>query len=182
MTAPDVSLTSNFCEALPRMFRACHEGGLLIDHKPLVCGRGRGRAPGSVMSSANSLVDPNTCAARRAWTGSPARAADPVHQRRAVDIEPVTGKDLGLTIERDVVAILADQQMGQQRGARQSLAMALAPGGSCRRRGSHIWGGEYAQACRHEAGHLADGLADGIQRAMQQGQTAPSMQLDILAA
>jgi hypothetical protein len=51
----------------------------------------------------------------------PTCAADPVRKSRAVDINPVPGKDLGLTIERGVVAILADQHMGQQRGARQSL-------------------------------------------------------------
>jgi hypothetical protein len=40
--------------------------------------------------------------------------ADPVSQCRAIQIETFTVEDLALTIERQVVRELADQNMGQQ--------------------------------------------------------------------
>jgi len=46
------------------------------------------------------------------------RLADPAGQRRAAEIDPAAGEDLGLAIERQVRAILVDQQMGEQPGTR----------------------------------------------------------------
>ena len=51
----------------------------------------------------------------------PAGAADPVRQGRAVELDAVAGEDLALAVERQVVAVLADQHMGQQARARHAL-------------------------------------------------------------
>jgi hypothetical protein len=42
------------------------------------------------------------------------RLADPTGQRRAAELDPTAGEDLGLAIERQVRAVLVDQQMGEQ--------------------------------------------------------------------
>jgi hypothetical protein len=118
----------------------------------------------------------------------PASAAHPVRQGRAVDIDPVAGKDLGLTIERGMVAVLADQHVGQQRGARQSLGDGTL---GCRRLvdraagAAAIFGAanaQHPQACRHKVEHLADGLADGMERALATGADGTvDAEFDILA-
>lgn len=40
--------------------------------------------------------------------------ADPVGQRRAVEVQPFAVEDLALPVKRQMVGILADQHMGQQ--------------------------------------------------------------------
>ena len=47
--------------------------------------------------------------------------ADPAGQRRASDVEAVAGEDLALPVERQVVGILADEDMGQEAGAGPTL-------------------------------------------------------------
>jgi hypothetical protein len=44
----------------------------------------------------------------------PSRLADPIAQRRAVEVQSFPGIDLGLAIQRQVVAVLRHQQMRQQ--------------------------------------------------------------------
>jgi hypothetical protein len=56
--------------------------------------------------------------------------ADPVGEGGAVEVEPVALEDLGLAIERQVVGVLADQDMGEQARAR---AAALDGAGRQRR-------------------------------------------------
>ena len=46
-------------------------------------------------------------------------AADPVRQRRAIELDALPGVDLALAIERQVVGVFADQDMGDQRLGRQ---------------------------------------------------------------
>ena len=45
------------------------------------------------------------------------RLADPAGQGRAVEIDLLAGEDPGLAIQRQVIAILRDQHMGQKAGA-----------------------------------------------------------------
>ena len=42
------------------------------------------------------------------------RASDPVRQGRAVEVEPVAPEDLALAIEREVVAVLGHQHVGEE--------------------------------------------------------------------
>ena len=51
----------------------------------------------------------------------PAGAADPARQGRAFDPDAVAGEDLGLAIERRVVAVLADQNLGDEPRRGQTL-------------------------------------------------------------
>ena len=50
---------------------------------------------------------------RRDRIEQPGRLANPVGQRRAVEFDAVAGVDLGLTIEREVIAVLRHQQVCQ---------------------------------------------------------------------
>ena len=92
-----------------------------------------------------------------------------------VDLDTMSGEDLGLSVERCVIAVFADQHMGQQCGARQSLGD----------RSFRCWGlmdrparaaavlrpadAQHAQACRHEVEHLADALTDRMKSAAATG-------------
>ncbi len=51
----------------------------------------------------------------------PARLTGPAGEHGAVDLDTVAGQDLGLSVERHVVGVAADDDMGQQRRCRQSL-------------------------------------------------------------
>lgn len=46
--------------------------------------------------------------------------ADPIRQRRAVEVEPLALEDLALAIERQMVGVFGDQDMGQQAGTGSS--------------------------------------------------------------
>jgi hypothetical protein len=46
------------------------------------------------------------------------RLADPIRQRRALEFDAVPAIDDALAMERNMVAILGDQDMGQQSGTR----------------------------------------------------------------
>jgi hypothetical protein len=47
----------------------------------------------------------------------PTQSANPVRQRRAAKVEPVALEDLALAIERQVISVFIDEDMGQQAGA-----------------------------------------------------------------
>src|SRR3974377_1172684 len=75
-------------------------------------------------------------------------------------------EDLALTIERQVVAIFAHQNMRQQARARHSLGdgalrrsgLVDRPAGAATIFGAP--GAQNPQPCRHEVEHLTDGLAE----------------------
>ena len=73
------------------------------------------------MSSANSLADPNTWAARRACRGSITSSLCPVRQGRAVDLDALPGEDLALPVKRKVIAVLGDQDMSEKTGTGKAL-------------------------------------------------------------
>jgi hypothetical protein len=47
----------------------------------------------------------------------PDRLADPVRHHRAVEIDTFAGVNAGLAVQRQVIAILADENMREQPGA-----------------------------------------------------------------
>ena len=54
---------------------------------------------------------------------------DPIRQGRAIELDALPGVDLSLTIERDVVGVFADQDMGHQRlGGQPTLDQARRRG------------------------------------------------------
>ena len=55
------------------------------------------------------------------WLQPPTGAADPARQVRAFDPGAIPGEDLSLSIERGVVAVLADQHLSDQPRCRQAL-------------------------------------------------------------
>ena len=101
----------------------------------------------------------------------PAGAADPSGERRTRKIDPMAGEDLRLPIQRRVIAIFADQDLGKQRRRRQ----AAGDWPLCSRRLRHrlaspagvfgTGGADYAQLRRNPIQHLAHALADDMQRA-----------------
>jgi hypothetical protein len=48
------------------------------------------------------------------WLQQRRRLADPVRQRRSVEVDPLTLEDLALPVERQMIAIFGDQDMGEQ--------------------------------------------------------------------
>ena len=50
----------------------------------------------------------------------PRPSADPVGERRAVEVDPLAGIDLGLPVERKVVGVLGDDDLGDQGLRRQA--------------------------------------------------------------
>ena len=82
-----------------------------------------GSSTGIGVSSANSFCDANTCSASLALQRlkPPAGAADPVGKGRAVDLDALPGEDLALPVERQVIAVFGDQDVGEQGGGRQAL-------------------------------------------------------------
>ena len=51
------------------------------------------------------------------WLQQRRRLADPVRQRRSVEVDPLTLEDLALPVERQMIAIFGDQDMGEQAGS-----------------------------------------------------------------
>ena len=98
-------------------------------------------------------------------------AADPVGQRRAIEIDALAGVDLGLAIERQVVGIFGDQDLGDRRLGRQA---ALDQPRRRRRLHDHVLAGpagvfgpahdEHPELRRHDVEPLAHVLADPVQR------------------
>jgi hypothetical protein len=105
----------------------------------------------------------------------PAGAADPAGQGGTLQIDTLPGEDLGLAVQRKMIAVLADQDVGKQRGAgqtasdhplgRRSLHHRLAtPAGI-------LWPPDADDPKRrwHPVEHLADALADHMQGAATTG-------------
>src|SRR6185437_13072215 len=53
--------------------------------------------------------------------GRRAGPLDPVRQGRAVQLDALPGEDLALPVKRKMIAVLGDQEMGEQGGGRQAL-------------------------------------------------------------
>ena len=116
----------------------------------------------------------------------PGGAADPVGQRRAIEIDALPGVDLGLAIERQVIGVFGDQHLGDRRLGRQAAL------DQPRRRGrlhdnvlaspAGIFGpahDEHAELRRHDVEPLAHVLADPVQAFRQHGQAWSSMSTTI---
>ena len=99
----------------------------------------------------------------------PDGAANPVGERRAVQLDTVPGEDLALPVERKVIAIFGDQDMSEKAGRGHAL-------GDRPLRGRRLMNGAAGPAAiawpadaddtkprRHMIEHLADGLADQVQ-------------------
>ena len=105
----------------------------------------------------------------------PTRAADPVRQGRAVDLDAVPGEDLALPVKWQVIAVLGDQDMSEKTGTGEAL-------GDWTLRGGRLMNGPAGPAAitrpanannpkpgGHMIEHLADGLADHMQLAAAAG-------------
>src|SRR5215472_502671 len=101
----------------------------------------------------------------------PACATDPSGQRRAVELNAVTRKDLRLPVQRRVVTIFADQHLREQRRGRQAACdwalrrRCLTHRSAC---ATAIFGAanaDDAELCRYPVQHLADALPDRMQGA-----------------
>ena len=60
----------------------------------------------------------------------PAGTADPVGERRAVQLNALPGEDLALSIERKVIAVLGDQHVGERAGVARPLAIGRSGAGA----------------------------------------------------
>jgi hypothetical protein len=103
----------------------------------------------------------------------PADTADPVGECRAVDLDAMPGEDLALPVEWKVIAVFGDQDMSEQGRTGQPLGDRPLRG-----RGRGLMDGPAGPAAiprpadsddpkprRHMIEHLADRLADQVQRA-----------------
>src|SRR5215470_12757541 len=99
----------------------------------------------------------------------PACAADPCGQRRAIEINAETRKDLRLPVQRRVIAIFADQDLREQRRRRQAACNRALRSRRLRHRSASaaaIFGAANADDTklrRHPIQHLADAFADRVQ-------------------
>ena len=98
----------------------------------------------------------------------PGGTTDPVGERRAIEFEAVSRKNLRLAIERNVVAVFADQNVGEQPGACQPFRdwtvwcrclMQLAAGSTSVLGAANA---DDAKTGRNIVQHFADGLADFV--------------------
>ena len=99
-------------------------------------------------------------------------APDPVREGRAIELDALAGVDLALPIERQVVGVLRDQHMGDERLGRQP---ALDQSRRCRRldhgalaRPAAVLGpagDDHPELRRDDVEPLRDVLADPVQRA-----------------
>ena len=109
-------------------------------------------------------------------TQVPGGAADPVGQRRAIEIDALPGVDLGLAIQRQMVGIFGHQNLGDGRLGRQAAldqprrrrrlhdTVLAAPAG--------VFGpadDEHPELRRHDVQPLAHVLADPVQFALAAG-------------
>ncbi len=103
-------------------------------------------------------------------------AADPIRQGRAIELDPLPGVDLALAVERQVVGVFADQDVGHQGLGRQpaldqprgccgldhrALAGTAAIFGAA--------GDDHLELGRDDVEPLRDVLADPVQRAATAG-------------
>ncbi len=82
--------------------------------------------------------------------------ADPIGQHRAAQVDPGPGIDLRLTVERQVVGILGDQHMGEQRLGGQCAFEQV-----CGCRGLHNGAGASAAGIFRPNGHDNPELSGG---------------------
>jgi len=105
----------------------------------------------------------------------PAGTADPAGHGGPLQIDALAGEDLGLAVQGEMIAVLADQDVGEQRGAGRAAGdHPLGRGGLHHRIAppAGILGPPNAddpQGRRHPVEHLADALADGMQGAAATG-------------
>ena len=109
-------------------------------------------------------------------TQVPGGMSDPVGQRRAIQIDALAGVDLGLAVQRQMVGIFGDQNLGD-RGLGRQAALDQPR----RRRGLHDTvlacpagvfgpaGDEHPELRRHDVQPLAPVLADPVQLALAAG-------------
>ncbi len=96
----------------------------------------------------------------------PRRAADPVGERRAIERDALAGEDLRLAVERNVVAVFADDDVRQEACAGQPLrdwplgCRGLMQLAACAATIFRATNTDDAQAGRNAVQHLADRLAD----------------------
>ena len=103
-------------------------------------------------------------------TQVPGGAADPVGERGAIEIDALPGADLRLAIERQVVGIFGDQNLGDRRLGRQAALDQPRGRGSLHDNvlagAAGVFGpahDDHAQLRRHDVQPLAHVLADPVQ-------------------
>lgn len=62
------------------------------------------------------------------WLQQPANLVDPVGHHRAIEIDAVTGVDLGLAVQRQVIRVLRDNALETARTGSGLLARVTFPG------------------------------------------------------
>src|ERR1700722_16685975 len=105
----------------------------------------------------------------------PAGAPDPVGERRAIKLDTLPGEDLALPVKGKVIAVLGDQDVGEEGGGRQALGDRTL-WGRCLLNGpagpaavARPADANDTQPCRHMIEHLADRLANRMQLATAAG-------------
>ena len=105
----------------------------------------------------------------------PSGAPDPVGERRAIQLDALPGEDLALPVKRKVIAVLGNQNMGEEGRGRQALGdrplrsrrLMDGPAGP-----AAVARPAYAndtQPCGHMIEHLADRLTNRMQLAPAAG-------------
>jgi len=113
----------------------------------------------------------------------PDRAANPIGEGRAIQLDTVPGEDLALPIKRKVIAVFGDQDMGKKAGSghafgdRPIRGRGLVNGAAGPAAISRPVDADDTKPGRHMIEHLADGLADPVQFAAAAG-TGPLSEID----
>jgi hypothetical protein len=103
------------------------------------------------------------------WLQPPHGSANPIGERRAVELNALPREDLALPIKRKVIAVFGDQHMGQESGRSEPFAdralrggrlMNAAAGAAAITRSADA---DDPKPRRHMVKHLTDGLADQMQ-------------------
>ena len=119
----------------------------------------------------------------------PGRALDPVHQRRTIEMDALTGQHLGLTVQRQMPRELRDGDVRQQRGRRQAPVNRAR---GCRRLHDRGFTGAAAvfrpadafdpNDRRRDVQHLTDVFADPVQFALTtRANVTPGLDDDVFA-
>src|ERR1700731_2942078 len=99
----------------------------------------------------------------------PTSAAHPIRQSRAIEIDHVPGEDLALPVKREVIAVLADQDMSEETGTGEALGdwtlrsgrLMNSPAGPAAI--ARPADADHSKPRGHMIEHLADSLADYMQ-------------------
>ena len=100
----------------------------------------------------------------------PDGSANPVRECRAIQLDTVPRKDLALSVQWEVIAVFGNQNVGQQSGSGQAFGDRALRGRSLVDRPAgataKTWSADTdnAQPRRHVVEHLADALADEVER------------------